>query len=34
MSDLLVKVTKGDNLGPQTATILQTFQSMNRDKHK
>ena len=29
ISDLLVKMTKGENLGPQNATILKTFQSFN-----
>ena len=29
IADLLIKVTKGEDLGPQTSTILQTFQTMN-----
>jgi hypothetical protein len=34
LTDMLFKMTKGDNLGPQALPVLQTFQSMNSDKQK
>ena len=34
LADLLFKIAKGENLGPQTLPLLQTFQSVNSEKQR